>query len=452
MAKVSLRETYRREDIAHILHGATVPSEFAKSANRIYVEGYGVRLVDIEGKEYIDGMSSGLVAFLGYGNQELVEAARSQMSKLHSCPSFANRASTPEIDLARKLAEVTPVGIERFMFTNSGSDANDSAIKIVRWYWRERGQNKYKIISQEYAYHGATYGAMSATSFPGFSHKNFEPLVPGFLRIPNFYCYRCSYGKSYPDCDIDCAQGLEEAIEREGEDTVGAFLSEPVETAAGTLVPPPEYWPKVMEICKKHHVLLIIDEYITGFGRMGKFWASEYWDIRPDIMMFAKGLASGYMPMACVGIAEEIYEGMTKTDMPFAHVYTYGGHPVSCAVALKNIEILFRENLIEKAAKMGVYLRDRLSHIQKQSPYVGDVRGSGLYFGIELVANKETREPLDPEKKVSVGIRAQLLEKGIIVGGFGPNNITLGPPLIITREELDYVLDGLERAIKSMEP
>jgi adenosylmethionine-8-amino-7-oxononanoate aminotransferase len=199
-------------------------------------------------------------------------------------------------------------------------------------------------------------------------------------------------------------------------------------------------------------VLLIIDEYITGFGRMGKFWASEYWDIRPDIVMFAKGLASGYMPMACVGITEEIYEGMTKRDTPFAHVYTYGGHPVSCAVALKTIEILIRENLIEKAAETGRYVQGRLSNIQKQLPYVGDVRGSGLYFGIELVANKDTKEPFDPEKNVSITIRARLYEKGIIVGGFGPNNITLGPPLIITRDEIDYVLDGLEWAIKSIEP
>jgi adenosylmethionine-8-amino-7-oxononanoate aminotransferase len=452
MAKVVLREAYRREDIEHMLHGATVPSEFAKSINRIYVEGHGVRIVDIEGKEYIDAMSSGLVAFLGYGNQELAEAARSQMSRLHSCPSFANRSNMPEIDLGRKLSEITPPGIKRFMFTNSGSDANDSALKIIRWYWREKGKDKYKIISQNQAYHGATYGAMSATSFPGFSHKNFEPFVPGFIKIPNNYCYRCPYGKSYPHCDIDCAQGLEKAIEKEGADTVGAFFTEPVMTSAGTLMPPPEYWPKVKEICKKYDVLLFIDEYITGFGRMGKFFASEHWDIRPDIVMFAKGLASGYMPMACVGITEEIYEGMTKWDAPFAHVFTYGGHPVSCAVALKNIEILIRENLIEKAAKMGAYVKERLDHIQKQSPYVGDVRGTGLYFGIELVVDKGTKEPFDPRKNVSVGVRARCYEKGIIVGGFGPNNITLGPPLIITQDEIDYVLDGLESGIKSIEP
>jgi adenosylmethionine-8-amino-7-oxononanoate aminotransferase len=452
MAKVVLRDTYRREDIAHLLHGATVPSEFAKTGNRVYVEGSGVRLVDIEGKEYIDAMSSGLVAFLGYGNQELVEAARAQMSRLHSCPSFANRASLPEIDLARKLAELTPNGLRRFMFTNSGSDANESAIKTVRWFWRQRGQNKYKIISLKDAYHGATYGAMSATTFPGFMDKNFEPFVPGFLQVPNPYCYRCPLEKSYPDCGIACAQALEEMIEREGEETVGAFLCEPVETSAGTLIPPPEYWPKIMDICTRHNVLLIIDEYITGFGRMGKFFACEHWDIKPDIVMFAKGLCSGYLPMACIGITEEIYEGMTKADSPFPHVFTYGGHPVSCAVALKNIEIMIRDNLIERSAKMGEYLRERLTGIQKRTSYVGDVRGLGLYFGIELVTNKDTGEPFAPEKKVSAGIRTRLLERGIIVGGFGPNNLTLGPPLIITKDEIDYVLDGLEWALKNIEP
>ena len=452
MSKVKLREGYRREDIQHLLHGATVPSEIRKNVNRIYREGHGVRLIDIDGKEYIDAMSSGLVASLGYGNQELAEAARAQMSTLHSAPSFANRSNTVEIDLARHLTEITPPGITRFFFTNSGSDANDSAIKIVRWYWREKGQNKYKIISQDSAYHGATYGAMSASSFPGFSHENFAPFVPGFIKIPNFYCYRCPFGKSHPGCGIECAQTLEKTIKKEGEDSVAAFLCEPVETSAGTLIPPPEYWPKVRQICDKHHVLLVIDEYITGFGRMGKWFASEYWDLKPDLVMFAKGLASGYMPMGCIGITEEVYEGMTKRDTPFAHVFTYGGHPVSCAVALKTIEIMTRENLLEKAITMEEHIRRRLHQIQKETPYIGDVRGLGLYFGIELVEDKETRKPFDPAKNVSAGVRARLYEKGMIVGGFGPNNITLGPPLIITIDEIDYVLDGLEWAMKGIKP
>jgi taurine-pyruvate aminotransferase len=455
MSKVRLREGYRREDIQYMLHGATVPSEFARSMNRIYAEGYKVRLVDIDGREYIDAMSSGFCACLGYGNQELAETAKLQMTKLHCSMSFLNRASLPEIDLARKLVEVTPAGIERFMFANSGSDANETAIKIVRWYWRERGQDKFKIISVENSYHGATYGAVSASTFPGLTrHKNLEPFLPGFVQIAGPYCYRCPFGKSYPGCDIDCAQALEEAIQREGEDTVGAFLSEPVGSSPGNLVPVPEYWPKVMKICKKHNILLIIDEYITGFGRMGKFFASEHWDIRPDIIMFAKGLASGYMPIACIGIKKEVYEGMTKTDAPFPHVYTYGGHPVSCAVALKTVEILQRENLIEKAAKTGAIIKERLNHIQSQSPYVGDVRGIGLYFCMELVADKATKKPFDPARKVSAAVRERVLEKGVIVGNLGPNNahIILAPPLIITRDELDYVLDSLEWGIRNFKP
>jgi adenosylmethionine-8-amino-7-oxononanoate aminotransferase len=455
MVDVNLRESYRQEDIAHVLHGATVPSEFAKSGSRIYAEGYGVRLVDIEGREYIDAMSSGFCACLGYGNPELAETAKWQMNKLHCSMSFLNRASLPEIDLARKLVKITPPGIERFVFANSGSDANETAIKIVRWYWREKGQDKYKIISVENSYHGATYGAVSASTFPGLTrHKNLEPFLPGFVQVASPYCYRCPLGKSYPGCNIDCAQALEEVIEKEGEDTVGAFLSEPVGSSPGTIVPVPEYWPKVMKICKKHNVLLIIDEYITGFGRMGKFFASEYWDIRPDIMMFAKGLAGGYMPIACLGITKGVYEGMTKTDAPFPHVYTYGGHPVSCAVALKTVEILQRENLIEKAAKTGVYIKERLSHIQGQSPYVGDVRGFGHFFCIELVADKATKKPFDPAKKASGMVRELVLGKGVMVGVLGPNNATLmlAPPLIITREELDYVLDALEWGIKNFKP
>ena len=378
MATVSLRKSYKNDDIAHMLHGANVPSVFAKSGNKIFVEGYGVRLIDIDGKEYIDAMSSGFCGGLGYRNQEIIEAATTQMTKLHSCMSFAGRSSPPEIDLACKLVEVTPAGLERFMFTNSGSDANETAFKIVRWYWRERGLDKYKIISLENAYHGATYGAQSASSYPAFTHKYFEPQVPGFSHIPSVYCYRCPYGKSYPGCGIVCAQALDEAIVKEGKDKVGAFLAEPIETAAGMLVPPPEYWPRIMEICKKRDVLLIIDEVINGFGRTGKFWASEHWDIIPDIIVFSKGIAGGYMPIAGVGITEEIYESMIKNDKPFPHVFTYGGHPASCAVALKNIEIMLRDNLIEKAAETGIYLKQRLSKMQEQSPYVGDIRGRGL--------------------------------------------------------------------------
>lgn len=455
MVGVNLRESYRQEDMAHVLHGATVPSEFAKSANTIFAEGYGVRLVDIDGREYIDAMSSGFCACLGYGNQELAETAKLQMNKLHCSMSFLNRASLPEIDLARKLVKITPPGIERFVFANSGSDANETAIKIVRWYWREKGLDKYKIISVENSYHGATYGAVSASTFPGLTrHKSLEPFLPGFVQVASPYCYRCPFGKSYPGCNIDCAQALEEVIEKEGQDTVGAFLSEPVGSSPGTIVPVPEYWPKIMKICKKHNVLLIIDEYITGFGRMGKFFASEYWDIKPDMMMFAKGLASGYMPVACLGITKGVYEGMTKTDAPFPHVYTYGGHPVSCAVASKTVEILQRENLIEKAEKTGVYIKERLSHIQEQSPYVGDVRGFGHFFCIELVADKATKKPFDPQKKVSGMVRQRILEKGVMVGVLGPKNATLmlAPPLIITREELDYVLDALEWGIKNFKP
>ena len=452
MSMVRLRDTYRRLDIDHLLHGATVPSEFEKSVNRIYTEASGARITDIEGKEYIDFMSSGLVAALGYGHPELVETSRMQMSRLNSCPSFANRSSLPEIDLADRLAELAPNGIRRFFFTNSGSDANETAIKTIRWYWRERGKDKFKIICLDNAYHGASYGAMSATSFTTFIHDNFGPFVPGFFKIPGPYCYRCPYEKTYPSCDIVCAEALETMIEKEGEETVGAFFSEPLLTAAGTLVPPPEYWPKIMDICKRHNVLLSIDEYITGFGRMGKFFVGDTFGILPDIVMFAKGLGGGYFPMAAIGITDEIYEGITKKDTAYPHVFTYGGHPVSCAVALKTIEIIIRDGLLEKANTLGDYIKERMTRIQKASPYVGDVRGFGLYYGIELVKNKETGEPFEPEKQVSVKMRARMYERGIIVGGFGPNNITLGPPLIISKDEVDYVLDGLKWSLGEIEP
>jgi len=444
----STAKKYKVKDIAHLIHPDLIPSEFAKSGTNIMVEGYGVRLKNVEGKEYIDAVSNGMVVCLGYRNQELIEAARSQMFQLHSCTSFNDRASTPEVDFAVKLAETAPLDIKRFMFTNSGSDAIETAIKITRWYWREKGVNKYKVISVENCYHGATYGAQSLSSFPQYTHENFGPFVPGLGRsIPSVYCYRCPYGKTYPGCDIDCAQALDETIVDEGADTVAAFLAEPIQTVAGVLVPPLPYWSKIKEICKKHNVLIINDEVINGIGRTGKLWASEHWDIKPDIMVFSKGVASGYMPLAGVGITDDIFKGMITNNKGFPHAFTFGGHPASCAVGLKNIEILFRDNLIEKAAQTGKYIFSCLNEMQENSPYLGDMRGLGLLIGIELVADKNTKKPFPEEKQIGKKIVKMMKDKGVIVGSFNPNSIVLCPPLIISKDDLHYILASLEQVI-----
>jgi len=450
MTKSSVSKKYKQEDIAHLLHGFIDQREFAESGSMIIVEASGVNVKDIDGNEYIEARSGSMSVNIGYGRLELAEVAKLQMSRMPFYVSFGGGANVQEIDLACKLAGLTPPGLERFMFTNSGSDAVETALKIARYYWRAKGKNKYKIISLDRSYHGATYGAISLTANPVY-FKNFEPLVPGFFHIACPYCYRCPYGKSYPGCEIDCAQALEKTIEEEGEDTVAAFLSEPMTAVAGYVLPPPEYWKKVMEICTKHNVLLIIDEVITGFGRTGKFFASEHWGIKPDIMTFSKGLASSYMPMAGTVISEKIYQAIKESGNPFLHVFTFGGHPVGCAVALKNIEIILGENLVDNAAKTGTYLLERLDALQKKSPYIGAVRGRGLWCGVELVADKDTKATFDPGKKVPKGVLSRCREKGVILGGFAGDVLGIGPPLIIKKDEIDKVVDALEWALQRIQ-
>ena len=446
MAKLKLSGTYKQEDINHVIHGSAIPSEFEKGGSKLFAEGHGARLIGIDGKEYVDGMCAGYVALVGYGNQELVEAARLQLSKLHHFPDFGGRSNLPEIQLANKLSEITPPGLQHFIFTNSGSDANESAFKTARWYWGIAGQHKYKFIYLDKGYHGATYGALSACGTAIYTSKHFAPFVPGFVAIPCPYCYRCPFDKTYPNCDIDCAQALEEKIKQEGADTIAGFIGEPALSSGGSLVPPKEYWPKIREICTKYNILLIVDEVITGFGRMGKLWGHQNWGIQPDIMVFAKGLASAYMPIGGVAISNEIYKGMIKSDESFPQVFTYGGHAASCAVALKNVEIILRDKLVEKAAQMGVHIRERLDALKEKSPYIGDVRGFGLYFGIELVKDKITKESAN----VGMQVRNEVYERGAVMGGIGPNMLTIGPALIISEDEIDYIIDQLEIAIQNL--
>lgn len=452
MAEVSITEMYKRKDMEHMVRSLILPSEFAKSGEQIFVKGSGIKLIDTDGKEWIDISSGGLCVAIGYGNQELPEVAMEQMSKLAHCFTGGGRALAAEIDLAYKLAELMPEGLQRFQFVNSGSDANETAFKFARWYWREKGLNKYKIISLDDCYHGATYGALSAAGGPLQGEALFGPFAPGFIHTASPYCYRCPFGKSYPGCDIDCADALEETIEKEGEDTVAAFIAEAVPKTISYLALW-DYWSKVMKICKKHHVLLIIDEYITGFGRTGKFFASEHSGLRPDMMVFSKGLASGYLPIVGIAFSQEIYNGLTEKDTYPVHGFTYMGHAVCCAVALKNIEIILRDKLVENAAEMGKHIQKRLVALQEQHPYIGDVRGSGLYWMEEPVADKGTKAQFDAKKKEQLlgQLRSRLRDRGILAGALGLG-IGIYPPLIITKDELDYVLDAMEWAYKGIKP
>ena len=446
-----MKDTYKSQETAHTVAGMAVPNEWAKTGSQIYIEGFGSKLIGIDGKEYLDATSCGLTNNIGYGNRELAEAAKEQMIKLYHVPNFGGQVGLPYIKLSAKLAEISPM--QRFLVENSGSEVVDAAFKVARLYWREKGLDKYKIISLERAYHGVTFGALSAMGVPMFKCSSFDPLVPGFSSIPTPYCYLCPLGKSYPSCGIDCARALEREIEKQGEDAVAAFIGEPVQGGGGCIVPPPEYWPKIREICTKHHVLLIIDEVITGFGRTGKFWGHEHWGIKPDLMTMAKGLACGYIPTAALGMTEEIYEGIIQSNNPFLHIHTFGGHSVACAVALKNIEITQRENLTERAARLGQYYQKRLAEIGEKSPYIGDTHGIGMWGRLQLVANKKTRERFAPERQVGFQLVSRILkEKRILIGSFGDDIVMGGLPLTCTQEELDSLIDAFEWGVAGIEP
>jgi taurine-pyruvate aminotransferase len=449
----SLQGQLTSSDIEHGVHGLTAPRDFERDGTIFYEKGSGVWLVTMDGKRYLDGMSGGMAAMLGFGNEELGEVAKQQAIKLHHYPTFGGRSNVPAIQVAERLSELAPGEINRFIYTTSGSDANEAAFKIARFYWREKGKDKYKFISLGRSYHGSTLAAMACTGWDAWKSPNVEPYPPGFLHTPPPYCYRCPFDKSYPSCGLQCAQALDDLIEKEGADTVAGFISEPFITAGGALVPPPGWWPAVVNICKKHDLLLIVDEVITGFGRTGKFWGCEHWGIEPDIMVISKGLCSGYMPTGATGFTERVYRGITASGKVLPEVHTFAGHAVVCAVALKNIEILLREHVAENAAKNGTRIHERLGALKKRCKYVGDVRGLGMFTWVELVPDNRTNEPFSPEKGAQIGgqIVQRCYEKGVVVVNFGQPMINFGLPLIATQAEQDILLDTLEEAIEGLE-
>ena len=449
MEKRSLTEALWEEDKEHMLHGAVPLDQFAERGSLILSEAHGMRVKDIHGKEYIDATSGAVSVNVGYGREEMAKAAMAQMMKQSYCPSYAGYASAISVEFAHRLAELTPPGLKRFFFTNGGAEAVETAIKIARFYWAKKGKKeKFKTISRQNAYHGTNLGAMSASGIAPL-WTNFGPLVPGFIHIPAPYCYRCAFGKEYPNCNIECAKALADAIEQEGEDTVAAFIGEPVYGVGGCIPPPPEYWPEVRKICTEHNVLLIADEVMTGFGRTGKMFALQHWDVKPDLMAISKGIISSALPFGGVAIDEDIYQDMLGPD-PFYHIYTCGSHPVVCAVAMKNLEILLNENLVDRAATMGKYLLDRLSEL-RDLPHVGEVRGLGLMTAFEIVRDKATKTPFDLALGVVDKVILAARQQGLICRGYF-TSLMLTPPLIVTTEDIDAIMDVLKPIVADLKP
>src|SRR5215467_5882062 len=432
-------------DQKHLIHPLYHPND-AKNPF-VWVEGEGSILRTADGREYIDGLAGLWNVTLGHGRKELAQAAARQMEQLAFTSSYTGHTNIPATELAERLSERAYKSINHFFFASGGGEANDSAIKTARFFWISQGKpEKMKIIGREFGYHGVTMGAMSATGLPSY-WPMFGGKLPGFLHIPSPYPYRYASSENSQSQGRTAAGELEKAILREGPETVAAFIAEPVQGAGGLIVPQDDYFPRIREICDKYDVLLISDEVITGFGRTGTWFGLEHWGIEPDIMQFAKGITSGYVPLGGIGVSDKIKAAIDSTppDRRWMHAYTYSGHPTCCAVALANLKIIEEEGLVQRAAEMGNRLLEGL-HTLDDMPGVGDVRGLGMMAAVELVADKVTKQEFPSTAKVGARMQREMNQRGLYTRARG-DVICLAPPLVTTAEQIDRMVEIVREAI-----
>ncbi|HCY88602.1 MAG TPA: aspartate aminotransferase family protein [Desulfobacteraceae bacterium] len=430
---------------------------FQTAEQMIIVEGKGLMVKDIRGREYLDATSGGVWSVMvGYGRDSIAEAVCEQLKKM---PYFAGVfGNVPAIKFAKKLLEKLP-NHDKVYFSNSGSEANEKAFKIVRQascISPER-RGKYKIMYRDRDYHGTTFGAMSATG-QAQRKEGYGPFLEGFVEFPHCCCYRCPYDKTYGNCDIECARKVEDIILKEGANTIGGLIVEPITAGGGILKPVPEYFPIIQEICKKYDIWMIMDEVVCGFGRTGKFWGHEHFDVDPDIITMAKGLASSYEALSATVVKQHVYDVFLCDPADpddrlnyFRDISTYGGCTSAMTAALESTRIIEDENLLDNTVEMGAYLLERLQALTKYDA-VGDVRGQGLFCGLEFVNDRNTKEPVTEAQMAQ--LMGNVLAENVIVGRtnssfHGLNTImNFAPSLVITREEVDRIVDAVETAIQ----
>lgn len=450
-------ETMVENDKNSLWHHLKSHTAFKEKEQMIVVGGRGLNIYDIRGNEYLDATSGGVWSVMvGYGRESIARAVYEQLNQM---PYFAGAyGSIPAIKFAAKLLELLPRH-GKVYFSSSGSEANEKAFKMVRLASRicNRRKGKYKILYRDRDYHGTTIATMSACG--QFERKKgFGPFVEGFAQVPHCLCYRCPFDKTYPGCSIDCARAVEEVILKEGPDTVGGFIVEPI-TAGGGIIPPvKEYFPMIQEICKKYGVWIIMDEVVCGFGRTGKFWGHDHYDVDPDIITMAKGLASSYEALSATAVKQEIYDiFLNDTANPeeqtnfFRDISTYGGCTAPMAAALENTRIIEEEQLVENSRNKGRLLLDRLKELLPL-PVVGDVRGLGLFCGLEIVVDKEKKTP--PSEQQMSALMSSILAEKVIVGRTNSSlpgmNTTLYfvPCLTVSEAEIDTMVTAVAKAIK----
>ncbi|MFN8634788.1 MAG: aspartate aminotransferase family protein [Chloroflexota bacterium] len=443
-----------RQDVMRLVLDFMQMEEFAKDPF-VVGEANGIRIKSTDGREYIDGLAGVFTVSLGHGNKAIIDAITEQLNTIAFAPPL--HGTNPQaIALAKELLDFAPPGFGAVKFVSGGSEATEAAMKIARQYHVNRGNaRKYKVISKYGAYHGATMGALSAGG--GWERKSvFEPLLGQFLHVHPPYCYRCPYGKVYDDgaCGITCADIVEKTIVAEDPATVAAIIMEPISiSSAGFVAPPPEFFKLLREYCNRHDILLIFDEIITGFGRLGTNFGADYFGVVPDLIACGKGMSSGYAPLAAVLIQERVNQeflGTPEERVEFHHGHTFGGNPVACAAGLAAMKQIRERNLVEHSRLMGEKMRARLEAMRATYPMIGEVRGAGLLQGVELVADRASRKAYDPSVKPGKLVERAARERGLIFR-CATDYVAFSPPLVSTPQDIDEMCDILDASLAEVQ-
>ena len=446
--------TIIQNDKDHVWHHLTQHKGFETSDPMVVSKADGMIVTDTKGNEYLDGTSGGVwTVNLGFGRDDMVDAVSKQLSKVpYFAGSFGNE---PAAEYAKEVTSLMP-GLDRVYYSNSGSEANEKGYKMVRQlaHFKNEGK-KHKIIYRDRDYHGTTIGAMSSSGQLQ-RKKQYGPFAPGFVEMPHCCCYRCPFGKKYGECNIECATALEDIIKIEGPNTVGSVVLESITAGGGVIPPVPEYFPIIESICRKYDVLLHIDEVVCGLGRTGKWFGYQHYDVQPDIVTTAKGLAAGYAAVSITVTSEKLFdmfkEDPTNVDSYFRDISTFGGSTAGPAAALEVLKIIKREKLLENINLVGDYLKDKLHELEGKHKMIGEVRGKGLFCGLELVKDRVTKDPVD--ETVAAAVAGHCFQNKVMIGrtnrSFETNNNVLlfSPAFICTKNDVDLIIEAVDNALE----
>jgi putrescine---pyruvate transaminase len=440
-------QSWRALDAAHHLHPFSNAASLAHEGTRVIVRAQGPYIWDSDGNRILDGMAGLWNVNIGYGRQELADAAYKQMQELPFYNTFFKTSHPPVIALSDKLSQLAPHGFNHVFYGSSGSESNDTAIRLLRHYWTLQGKPERSIIlSRHWAYHGSTIAAASLGGMPGM-HAQIHPRLPDIVHVMPPYAFgEQRADESEESFGLRAAQAIEDAILSLGPERVGAFAGEPIQGAGGVKIPPQSYWPAVAKILKKYDILWLADEVITGFGRMGTWFGSDYYGLEPDLITFAKAITSGYQPLSGVLVGKRIADALFAANSEFTHGYTYSGHPVACAVALANLKILEEEGMIDHTRDKAIPALNAMLAALKDHPLVGEVRSEGLLGAIEIVANKQTRKRFTGNGRAGLILRDHMFREGCIMRAVG-DTLCMSPPLIWQDAQFDEALGVLKRAL-----